>query len=232
MLYKISTLEKVALIVAGGSGSRMNAGVPKQFLLLCGIPVLIHTLNVFHKYDKKMRIIIALPLEQISTWQKLCRQFNCIIHHEIRPGGETRFHTVRKNLEIIPDHCLVAIHDGVRPLVSIDTITRCFDSALEYGNAVPCIEIPETMRKITQTGNQQVDHTQYRLIQTPQVFESSILKTAYFQEYKKHFTDDAGVVESIGQAIKLVEGNPENIKITYKKDLRIAASLLKQQKQY
>jgi 2-C-methyl-D-erythritol 4-phosphate cytidylyltransferase len=220
-------LEKVTLIVAGGSGARLNAGIPKQFLLLGGIPILMHTLNVFHMYDQQMRIIIALPESQILTWQKLCQQYDCTVNHEVRPGGETRFHTVRKTLEIIPDHCIVAIHDGVRPLVSLETIARCFDSALDYGNAVPCIEIPETMRKITVKGSRQVDRTQYRLIQTPQVFDSSILKTAYLQEYNKYFTDDAGVVESIGYKIKLVDGNPENIKITFKKDLKIAASFLK-----
>jgi len=215
------------LIVAGGSGSRMNTNVPKQFLLLGGIPVLMHTLKVFFEYDRQMRIIIALPEEQMLTWQKLCRQFKCNIPHEIRPGGETRFHTVRKNLELIPDHCMIAVHDGVRPLVSIGTIARCFEAALIYGTAIPCVEIPETMRKIMENGSRQVDRAQYRLIQTPQVFESSILKAAYFQEYKSHFTDDAGVVESYGHTIRLVEGNPENIKITFKNDLKIAAAMLK-----
>jgi 2-C-methyl-D-erythritol 4-phosphate cytidylyltransferase len=220
-------MEKLSLIVAGGSGSRMNAAVPKQFLLLKGLPVLMHSLDVFYRYDQQMRIIVVLPEIQIYSWEKLCREHNFKIRHEIKPGGETRFHSVKRNLTDIPDHCLVAVHDGVRPLVSLGTIDRCFQSALKFGNAVPCLEIPETLRKIDKQGNKQVDRTIYRLIQTPQVFESSILKRAYFQDYQKHFTDDAGVVESLGYSIHLVEGNAENIKITYPKDLKMASSFLK-----
>jgi len=219
-------LKKITLIVAGGSGKRMNANIPKQFLSLGGIPVLMHTLNVFRKFDQQMRIILALPENQLLTWQQLCRQYGCTVDHEIRQGGETRFHTIRNCLEIIPGHCLVAVHDGVRPLVSLETIGRCFDTARKFGNAVPCIEIPETLRKITGKGNIQVDRSLYRLIQTPQVFDSNILKKAYLQKYRKRYTDDAGVVEDMGYTINLVDGNPENIKITYEKDLKMAASLL------
>jgi 2-C-methyl-D-erythritol 4-phosphate cytidylyltransferase len=219
-------LNKIVLIVAGGSGTRMNAGVPKQFLLLRGYPVLMHAMRVFYNYDRGMKIILALPEKQIHTWNILCQEYQFTINHEIRSGGETRFHTVKKNLKEIPDNCLVAVHDGVRPLVSQETISRCFNTALKNGNAVPCIEIPETMRILEEKGNRQVDRTLYRLIQTPQVFESSILKRAYFQDYQKHFTDDAGVVESLGYTIHLVAGNPENIKITFQKDLVFASSLL------
>jgi 2-C-methyl-D-erythritol 4-phosphate cytidylyltransferase len=219
-------VKKIALIVAGGSGSRMNTGVHKQFLLLKGYPLLMHTINVFFRYDQQMRIIVVLPEAQIPTWDKLCREHNFIISHEIKPGGETRFHSVKKNLDAISNHCLVAVHDGVRPLVSETTIDRCFQAAFKFGNAVPCVEIPETMRKLNAHGNEQVDRANFRLIQTPQVFESSILKNAYLQDYQKHFTDDAGVVESLGHAIHLVEGNPENVKITYQKDLIMASSFL------
>jgi len=205
----------------------MKAEVPKQFLLLKGYPVLMHTLDVFYRYDQNMEIILVLPENQMQAWSKLCKDYEFSIPHKIKPGGETRFHSVKINLQGIPDHCLVAIHDGVRPLVSLMTIDRCFQSALKSGNAIPCIEIPETLRKLKRQGNEQVDRTHYRLIQTPQVFESTVLKKAYAQEYKEYFTDDAGVVESIGYAINLVEGNPENIKITYPKDLKIASSLLK-----
>jgi 2-C-methyl-D-erythritol 4-phosphate cytidylyltransferase len=147
-------LEKITLIVAGGSGTRMNASVPKQFLLLDGIPVLMHTIRVFHRYDPQMRIIVALPESQQSTWKQLCLQYRFTVDHEIRPGGETRFHTVRNSLEIIPDHCIVAVHDGVRPLVSLDTIRRCFDMAMELGNAVPVAirNDAENYRKREQTG--------------------------------------------------------------------------------
>ena len=220
-------MEKIALIVAGGTGTRMRTPIPKQFLLLKGYPVLMHTLNRFHQYDEVMRIILVLPADQFQTWQNLCRDFRFEVKHEVRAGGETRFHSVQKNLADIPDHCLVAVHDGVRPLVSRVTIDRCFRSAQEFGNAVPCVEIPETLRHLDERGSRQVDRSQYRLIQTPQVFESSILKKAYMQEFHPGFTDDAGVVERLGYTIQLVEGNQENIKITLKKDLEIATSLFK-----
>lgn len=219
-------MEKIALIVAGGIGSRINAAIPKQFLLLGGYPVLMHTLDVFFRYDQHMRIILVLPEDQIPAWQKLCLDHEFRIRHDIKTGGATRFHSVKKNLAEIPDHCLVAIHDGVRPLVSLATIDRCFRSALAFGNAIPCVDIPETLRKLDENGTMQVDRTKFRLIQTPQVFESGILKKAYLQEYHSDFTDDAGVVESQGHKIHLVEGNPENIKITYPKDLKVASSLL------
>jgi len=219
-------LEKVALIVAGGAGTRMGTDVPKQFLLLKGIPVLMYTLEVFHRYDRNMRIILVLPGEQKDAWQKLCRDYRFTIGHEIREGGRTRFHSVKKNLSVIPDPSLVAVHDGVRPLVSLETIERCFRYAQEHGNAIPCVEIPETLRFIDGKDNRQADRALYRLVQTPQVFESSVLKKAYRHKYRQEFTDDAGVVESLGYTINLVEGNPENIKITFKKDMLIAASLV------
>lgn len=220
-------MEKIALIVAGGSGSRMNSAIPKQFLVLRGIPVLMHTLDAFYRYDQQMRMIVALPETMTSEWKKLCRACHFTISHEIKTGGETRFHTVRRGLEGIPDNCLVAVHDGVRPLVSVMTIDRCFTAAMQFGNAIPCIAIPETMREIDEQGSQQVDRNRFRLIQTPQVFESSILKKAYRQEYQPTFTDDAGVVESLGHTIHLVDGNPENFKITFPHDLKAASALLR-----
>jgi 2-C-methyl-D-erythritol 4-phosphate cytidylyltransferase len=220
-------LEKVALIVAGGKGARMNSKVPKQFLLLKGLPVLMHTIRAFYRYNDGMRIILVLPVDQIQAWQDLCVRHQFTVRHEVGMGGETRFHSVKNNLAVIPDHCLVAVHDGVRPLVSQETLERCFMSALQYGNAVPCIEIPETLRYLDGEQSHQVDRSKFRLIQTPQVFESSILKEAYRQEYQPDFTDDAGVVESLGFTIKLVEGNPENIKITWHKDLSIATTYLR-----
>jgi len=220
-------LEKIALIVAGGKGKRMKAQVPKQFLLLKGRPVLMHTIDKFHWYDGGIRIMLVLPAGQFSAWKELCDIHNFKIKHELFAGGETRFHSIQKNLESIPEQCLVAVHDGVRPLVSIETIHRCFAAAGESGNAVPCVEISETMRIIDEHGNRPADRTIYRLIQTPQVFISSILKESYRQEYHPRFTDDASVVESKGYTIRLVEGNPENLKITVNKDLGIAEYLMK-----
>lgn len=219
-------MKKIVLIVAGGSGKRMNTAVYKQFLLLRGLPVLMHTIDVFYKYDQQISIIVILPEEERLSWENLCHEYAFKIPHEVKSGGETRFHSVQKNVTDIPDHCLVAVHDGVRPLVSQMTIDRCFQAALKFGNAVPATEIPETLRRITGKGTKQVNRSQYRLIQTPQVFESSILKEAYLQPYDRRFTDDAGVVESLGYTIHLVEGNPENIKITYPQDLALASSII------
>jgi len=219
-------LEKIALIVAGGTGKRMKSQVPKQFMLLKGIPVLMHTMNIFHRYEPGMRIILVLPGDQIEAWKDLCGKYVFTIRHETVTGGEMRFHSIQKNLDRIPEQCLVAVHDGVRPLVSMDTIHRCFTAAEIGGNAVPCLEIPETLRIMDEKGNRPVDRTLYRLIQTPQVFFGGMLKEAYQQEYQNCFTDDASVVESRGHSICLVDGNPENIKITLKQDLGIAEFLL------
>jgi 2-C-methyl-D-erythritol 4-phosphate cytidylyltransferase len=213
------------LIVAGGKGTRMNKSTPKQFLELNGKPILMHTLNVFYRYDPSIEIILVLPENQWKTWEKLCSQHQFRIKHSLKSGGETRFHSVKKNISNFPDGVLIAIHDGVRPLVSLNTIERCFTEALRFGNAIPSIGIPETLRKTDGNNTMQVDRTHYKLIQTPQVFESSILKKAYMQEFQENFTDDAGVVESMGNKIHLVAGNPENIKITIDMDLYIASAL-------
>lgn len=221
-------VKKILIIVAAGSGKRMKSEMPKQFHSINGYPILMHTMGIFHRYDTNLRIILVLPEVQIDTWKQLCTNHHFNLIHEIRTGGPTRFHSVKNNLFNIPDNSIVAVHDGVRPLVSRETIDRCFKMALKCGNAVPCVEIPETMRKIENNQSRQVDRNCYRLIQTPQVFTGSTIKKAYLQEYDEKFTDDAGVVEHSGCFIHLVEGNPENIKITYPKDLLIASILLGQ----
>ena len=220
-------MNKIALIVAGGSGTRMNSEIPKQFMLLHKRPVLMHTLSVFHSYNRDMDLILALPENQAGKWNELCKLHDFRLRHQVVSGGETRFHTVKKNIAGLPNGSLVAIHDGVRPLVSLDTIDRCFQAAAAYGNAVPCIEIPETLRRLNGKRSRQVNRTKYRLIQTPQVFLADLLKKAYDQDYRPDFTDDAGVVENMGHTIHLVEGNGENIKITYRQDLIVAGTLLK-----
>lgn len=214
------------MIVAGGTGTRMNTGIPKQFLLLENRPVLMHTIEVFRKYDLNIRIIVVLPENQTDTWKGLCDHHNFEVGHELGYGGDTRFHSVKKNLFLVPDDCLIGIHDGVRPLVSLETIERCYSGALKFGNAIPCIRIPETLRRVDETTSVQVDRDLYRLIQTPQVFKANILKRAYEQNYQEEFTDDAGVIENAGYSIHLVNGNSENIKITYKNDLKTAAALI------
>ncbi|HLO59365.1 MAG TPA: 2-C-methyl-D-erythritol 4-phosphate cytidylyltransferase [Bacteroidales bacterium] len=224
-------MEKSVIIVAGGSGSRMNSEIPKQFMKLAGKPVLMHTIERFNEYLPGIRIRVVLPGEHIQLWKELCSEYHFTIRHDIGSGGETRFHSVQRNLSDVTENSLVAIHDGVRPLVSLATIERCFATASIHGNAVPCIEIPETMRKTENTGTRQVDRGLYRLIQTPQVFAGNILMEGYRQTYNKQFTDDAGVIEKIGHTIQLVEGNPENIKITFAKDLVVAEAFLRSMRQ-
>ena len=204
----------------------MNSEIPKQFMLLKGLPVLMHTIHVFRSYDPGLRMIVVLPVHFVDEWKALCIKHSFRETHEIRTGGVNRFESVKRGLKGLPDESLVAVHDGVRPLVSIKTIERCFEVASRMGNAVPCTFIPETLRKIKNNGNQWVDREQYRLIQTPQVFQTALLKDAYKITYHKGITDDAGAVESLGHPIHLVDGNPENIKITCPHDLIIAGALM------
>jgi 2-C-methyl-D-erythritol 4-phosphate cytidylyltransferase len=219
-------MKKYAIIVAGGKGERMKTDLPKQFLSIKGKPLLMHTLNIFYQYDKSIETVLVLPANQIDIWQVLCQKHHFHLPHRIVAGGETRFHSVLNGLATIPSEGLVAIHDGVRPFVSTDTISRCFSVAEEKGSAIPCVSIAESIRHFDNSGNKAVDRNQYCLIQTPQVFQIERLKKAYEQTYNSSFTDDASILESTGEKIHLVDGNRENIKITTPFDLEIAESIL------
>lgn len=220
-------MEKIALIVAGGTGNRMSSNVPKQFMVIAGLPVLMHTIKKFWFFENSMKIIVVLPEDHIKFWKKLCREYKFRIRHVIRKGGETRFHSVKNGLRGIKPGFLVAIHDGVRPLVSRNTIKRCFAKAGKTGAAIPVLEIPESVRFIEGTNNQMVDRARYRIVQTPQVFKSELLIRAFRKPYDESFTDDATVVERTGQKISLVEGNTENIKITGRLDMIVAEAYFK-----
>jgi 2-C-methyl-D-erythritol 4-phosphate cytidylyltransferase len=220
-------MKKFALIVAGGSGTRMNLALPKQFIELCGKPILMHTIEAFFRFDNNIKIILALPETQLDYWQKLSRKHKFSIAHEVVAGGETRFHTVKNGLAAIPNEGLVAIHDGVRPLVSSGTIERCFSAAAEHGNAIPCFPVYETVRQVKNETNTTIDRASLRLIQTPQVFLCSVIKKAFNRKYDHTFTDDASVLEAAGKKIHLVEGNRENIKVTDLLDLSMVEALLK-----
>ena len=215
-------MKKYAIIVAGGKGKRMNADVPKQFILLAGKPILMHTLEVFSAYDKSMEIILVLPENQIEMWKKLCAEHFFEIPHLIIKGGDERFHSVKNGLQAVEIPALVAVHDGVRPLVSRQTIERCFIMAEKSGTAVPVVDLVDSIRKISGNENRAVDRRLYKLVQTPQVFDGELLKKAYGQEFSTAFTDDASVVETLGEKISVVEGNRENIKITTPFDLQCA----------
>jgi 2-C-methyl-D-erythritol 4-phosphate cytidylyltransferase len=214
-----------AIIVAGGSGSRMQSGVPKQFLELCGRPILMHSIARFA--DEGIRIVVVLPSPQIGYWKELCGRYGFTWPHDMVDGGITRFHSVKNGLSMLSGKGLVAVHDGVRPLVSRQTITGCFREAASYGNAVPVVPVIDSVREVSGLTSRMLDRSALRLIQTPQVFDIALLKKAYEQEYTPTFTDDASVFEKAGHAIHLTEGNVENIKITAPNDLVIAEALQK-----
>ena len=223
-------MEKTAIIVAGGKGSRMKSEIPKQFLELDGLPILMHTINVFYNYDKQIEIIIVIPEDQINEWKKLCDKHSFFVHHEIVLGGKTRFHSVQNAIQLLKKNRLVAVHDGVRPLISESTIDRCFKMAEKKGNAIPVIPIDESIRKIENNINFPVNRNEFVKIQTPEVFISDILIEAFKQSYSEDLTACNNVVEKAGYSINLVEGNLENIKITNRYDFIIAESLIKSKK--
>jgi 2-C-methyl-D-erythritol 4-phosphate cytidylyltransferase len=223
----IETMKKFVIIVAGGSGSRMGTEIPKQFLELCGKPVLMHTISVFHDFDPESKIILVLPEDQLPFWKGLCLKHSFSLVHQVVSGGETRFHSVQNGLSQIDGEGIVFIHDGVRPLVSRETLGRCLETAQESGNAIPVLPVTESLRKLEGEQNISVDRSQYFSVQTPQTFRSNQILEAFQQDFDPAFTDDASVAEKAGFSIQMVEGNRENIKITTPTDLIIAEALLK-----
>ena len=219
-------MEKNAIIVAGGKGTRMQSTIAKQFLVLDNKPVLMHTIEAFARFDHTMNIILALPEHQFPYWNDLCLSYPFNVHHTLVAGGETRFHSVKNALAKV-NNGLVAIHDGVRPLVSQKTISDCFDLAQKNGSAIPIIDMDESVRYVDEDGNKAMNRDQVKKVQTPQVFQSNEIKLAYEQEFKATFTDDASVFEAMGHKVFLTEGNRENIKITQPEDMEIAELLLK-----
>lgn len=221
-------MNKYVIVVAGGKGLRMGSDIPKQFLKVAGRPVLMHTLQVFRNYSEQVRILLVLPSGEQDYWNRLCRQYRFDISHRIITGGETRFHSVRNGLEAVEDGALVGVHDGVRPLVAESVIRDAFDKAENCPAVIPVVRPADSLRQIV-SGEKSVsaDRSLFRLVQTPQVFQSSLLKKAYRQEYREFFTDDASVMEASGYEIVLIPGNPENIKLTTPGDLEIAEWLLK-----
>lgn len=223
--------KKTVVIVAGGKGERMHAAVPKQFLELAGEPILMHTLRKFHEFSPRLELILVLPAEQIDFWEKLCRKHAFTLPHTLVEGGNTRFFSVKNGLSKLNNSLgLVAIHDGVRPLVGIETIKKAFEEAEISGAAIPVVDMIESVRKTDKKGSQSVDRNKYKLVQTPQVFRSEVILKSYEQGYSTQFTDDASVVEAAGYRVKLVEGNRENIKITNAVDLELAEILFRLQK--
>ncbi len=219
--------KKHLILVAGGSGTRMGSATPKQFLLLNGKPVLLHTLEQFYAFSKDINIVLALPQTAIEEWSEIVRKYTIAIPHTVVQGGETRFQSVKNALSTISGDGVVAVHDGVRPLVSHATIAACFDKAERSGAAIPVVALNDSIRQKTAEGSISVHREDFCAVQTPQVFSLTILCKAYEQEYRSTFTDDASVVESAGYKVSLIQGNVENIKITTPADLIFAEAMMK-----
>ncbi len=219
--------KKHVLIVAGGSGTRMSSEIPKQFIEINGKPLLMHTFDAFLKSDENFDFILVLPEAEIEVWKKLCEDFSFTREHIVVAGGRTRFYSVKNGLDKIEGDVIVFIHDGVRPLVSVKTIENCYNTAVKKGNALPVIPVSESVRKVDATGSRAVNRSELFLVQTPQTFRVKEIKKAFQQEYQEKFTDDATVFESSGNKIYTVDGNRENIKITWPADIKIAGALLK-----
>ena len=216
-----------AIIVAGGSGSRMGTSIPKQFLLLDGLPVLMHTIRAFHQSSLQPEIILVLNQSFNSLWTELCTGHSFDIPHKIIPGGSQRFDSVKNALAQISDESVTAVHDAVRPVISDDLITRCFRHAEEHGTAIPVVGSRDSLRRKVDNSTVALNRDEILIVQTPQVFKSGMLKTAYRQNFSSEFTDDASVVEKAGFNISTVEGDLRNIKITFQEDLQVASLFLK-----
>lgn len=216
-----------AIIVAGGSGLRMQTETPKQFLVLNGKPVIMHTISAFFASAQKPEILVVLNQQHFGLWGNLCREYNFTIKHQLVAGGNARFYSVKAALDLIAAESVIAIHDAVRPLIDPKTITAAYKLALEKGNAVVAVPSKDSVRLQTQNGqSKSLNRSEVFLVQTPQTFQSKIIKKAYEQPYNEHFTDDASVVESAGTKINLLAGDPDNFKITFPTDLRLAEMIL------
>lgn len=214
------------IIVAGGKGMRMGAELPKQFMPVGGKPILMRTIEAFYQFDKSIRIIVALTKDYRDHWSNLCKAYGFTIYHEVVDGGDTRFHSVQNALELVADG-LVAVHDAVRPFLSKELLDRCFSLARNAQAVIPVIEVTDSLREITdEIDSKIVDRSKFRLVQTPQVFDVKLLKSAYDTEFSDSFTDDASVVEIFGHKIHLTEGERTNIKITTPFDLQLAKVIL------
>lgn len=220
------------IIVAGGSGLRMGAGIPKQFLPLGGRPVLLRTMEAIAAAVPEAETVVVLPAAHIGTLHELCERFGCTVRYRATAGGASRFESVEAGLKALPDDCsLIAVHDGVRPLVTADMIRRGLDCARTNRTAVPVIPVTDTIREVTAEGSSHtIDRSKLRAVQTPQIFDGELLRRAYrdaaAMNDKGRFTDDASVVEHFGTAISLYEGSRENLKLTTPADMTIAEAIL------
>ena len=220
-------MRTIAIIVAGGSGTRFGAELPKQFLELGGKPVLMRTISAFGGGFSD--VIVTLPEGQMALWRELCERYGFAVPHRVVAGGETRWHSVKNALDSIGDISgvdIIAVHDGVRPLVTAEVIGRTVDAARRDGAAIPVVMLNDSVRQVEKGASHALDRSTLRAVQTPQVFDARVLMAAYGQPFESTFTDDASVVERAGHSVTLVEGDPQNLKITRPMDLALAEYLL------
>ncbi|ERM82798.1 hypothetical protein P872_03830 [Rhodonellum psychrophilum GCM71 = DSM 17998] len=221
-------MKKFGIIVAGGNGTRMGASIPKQYLEIGGEPILMHTMKAFFQYDPTINLILVIPVSDFPLWNSLCDKFDFKIPHQLVKGGQSRFQSVRNGLNsILSTAGLVAIHDGVRPFVNQSVISRSYEEAAKKGSAIAVINLKDSIRKISGDGKSNFqDRQDFRLVQTPQTFQLEKIKKAFEVPESKQFTDDATVYEQQGWQVNLIEGNPENIKITSPEDMDYAEFLV------
>lgn len=217
------------VIVAGGTGSRMLSEIPKQFLEINGKPVIIWTIEKFLSFDPTIQLIIVLPESHLLYWQDLEERFPVVKGASITSGGISRYHSVLNGLSLVNSENFVGIHDAVRPLVSVETLERCYGEAEKNGSAVPIVDSEDTLRKLSRKGSLVLDRNIVKRVQTPQVFSAKKIITAYENCIDQTTTDDATVYESYFREVNLVEGNTENLKITYPADIKYAEAILSEQ---
>lgn len=220
-------MKNYAIIVAGGTGSRMQGNIPKQFMLLSGKPVILYSIEAFVKLDPSLQIILVIHPDYLSLWENLAREYKISIPLKVVAGGKTRFDSVKNGLRLIQDDGFVAVHDAARPVINADFIGNLFLAASAYGSAIPVVPLNDTIRVIDGDISHQQDRTFLRSVQTPQVFSVSELQRAYTQPYQPNFTDDGSVLEAAGFPLHLTEGRQVNIKITYLQDIAVAEVLIK-----
>ena len=214
------------IITAGGTGKRMGTEIPKQFIEIAGKPLLFHTISIFHRHNPDSQILLTLPADWMNYWDELISTYQFDVEHQVIAGGEERFHSIQNAIQ----HCqesIVMVHDGVRPLVSIDTLNRCIVAMKEHNAVIPVLSLKDSIRKVDGTKSESRIRSEYRIVQTPQCFDIQLLDRAYKQTYDEGLTDDASTVEKLGVSIFCVDGNDENIKVTTPMDLLLAKALLK-----
>ena len=212
-------MKKSAIIVAGGKGLRMGSDIPKQFIQIDAKPIIVRTIERFLECDPSIHLVVVIPMGQMKAWEEIERNFFSQISIVSAPGGASRFLSVQSGLSFV-DEGLVAIHDAVRPYVSIETIQKSFASAKEYGSGVATVDLKDSIRKIEGEASKAQDRRQFKLVQTPQTFRVEEIKQAFNQAEHTNFQDDAAVYESTGGIVRLIDGTYANIKITTHEDLK------------